>query len=471
MTLSADVAATLQPGFPGPDVPDWLVRAGGDGLVSVCLYGDNVAGPDGLAGVCATLHERMPGVLLAVDEEGGDVTRLHYPAGSTSVGNGVLGRLDDPATTRAVAAGIGGELAALGIGLDLAPDVDVNSSPDNPVIGVRSFGDDPVLVARHAAAWVEGLQSTGVAACAKHFPGHGDTAVDSHHGLPRVDVPLEVLHERELAPFRAAVDAGVGAVMTSHIIVSALDPHRPATFSRTVIGVLRDELGFSGVLMSDALDMAGASAETGIPEAAVRALVAGVDLLCLGSQTLPETYAAVHAAVLDAVRSGRLPEHRVVEAAVRVRALAAATSERMPRHGIRADLAASPTLSVENVVRAFRVGDAARVWLSTPGPMAVVQVESTANLAVGGVAWGPAALGATVAEAEVPAGARVAVVGRAIGVGHPASAVVERLRAAGHDVVLVECGWPRGGADIETFGGSPAVARPLLALLRGEVST
>ena len=103
--------------------------------------------------------------------------------------------------------------------------------------------------------------------------------------------------------------------MTSHIIVSALDPHRPATFSRTVIGVLREELGFGGVIVSDALDMAGASAETGIPEAAVRALVAGVDLLCLGSQTLPETYAAVHAAVLAAVRSGRLPEHRVAEAA------------------------------------------------------------------------------------------------------------------------------------------------------------
>ena len=468
MTLSADVAATLQPGFPGRDVPDWLVRAGTGGLVSVCLYGDNVAGPDGLAGVCATLRERMPGVLLAVDEEGGDVTRLHYPGGSSAVGNAVLGRLDDPATTRTVAAGIGHELAALGIGLDLAPDVDINSSPDNPVIGVRSFGDDPALVARHAVAWVEGLQSTGVAACAKHFPGHGDTTVDSHHGLPRVDVPLELLHERELAPFRAAVTAGVAAVMTSHIIVSVLDPHRPATFSRIVIGVLRDELGFSGVVVSDALDMAGASAETGIPEAAVRALVAGVDLLCLGSQTSPETYSAVHAAVLSAVQSGRLPEQRVVEAAERVRALAASTAARMPRPGSDGDVP-SATLPDSTVGRAFRVSDAARRWLTGTAPLAVVQVDSTANLAVGGVSWGPAALGATVAETEVPAGARVAVVGRAVSAGHPASEVVERLRSAGHEVVLVECGWPRGGADIETFGGSPAVARALLALLRGEV--
>ncbi|HYN65386.1 MAG TPA: glycoside hydrolase family 3 N-terminal domain-containing protein [Ornithinibacter sp.] len=470
MSLPADVAATLQPGFPGTDVPGWLVRAHAEGLVSVCLYGQNVTGPDGLAALCATLHARMPGVLLAVDEEGGDVTRLHYPTGSPAVGNAVLGRLDDPGRTRAVAAGIGHELSELGIGLDLAPDVDVNSSPDNPVIGVRSFGDDPALVARHAAAWVDGLQSTGVAACAKHFPGHGDTVVDSHHGLPRVDVTREVLEERELAPFRAAVRAGVASVMTSHIVVSSIDPHRPATFSRTVIGVLRDELGFDGVVVSDALDMAGASAETGIPEAAVRALVAGVDLLCLGSGTTRETYDAVHATVLAAVRSGRLPEGRVSEAAARVRTLATATAERMPRPGTRTDRAPA-TLTDESVMRAFRLSDAARAWLTGPAPAAVVQVGSTANLAVGDVSWGPAALGATTAEAEVPTGARVAVVGRAVGVGHPAPAVAERLRAAGHDVVLVECGWPRGGADIETFGGSPAVAQALLALLRGEVST
>ncbi len=468
MSLSADVAATLQPGFAGTEVPGWLVRAGAEGLVSVCLYADNVTGPQGLATLCRTLSDRMPGVLLAVDEEGGDVTRLHYPTGSTAVGNAVLGRLDEPETTRAVAAGIGHELVALGIGLDLAPDVDVNSSPDNPVIGVRSFGDDPALVARHSAAWVEGLQSTGVAACAKHFPGHGDTVVDSHHGLPRVDAVLEVLQERELAPFRAAVAAGVASVMTSHIVVSALDPHRPATFSRTVIGVLRDDLVFDGVVVSDALDMAGASADTGIPEAAVRALVAGVDLLCLGSRTSQETYAAVHAAVVAAVLSGRLPEPRVAEAAARVRALATATTQRMPRPGIRTEPTPA-TLADEAVVRAFRVSDAARAWLTGSGSVVVVQVGSTANLAVGDVSWGPAALGAAIAEAEVPTGARVAVVGRAVGAGHPAWAVVERLRAAGHDVVLVECGWPRGGADLETFGGSHAVARAVLALLRGEV--
>jgi beta-N-acetylhexosaminidase len=430
----------------------------------------------------------MPGVLLAVDEEGGDVTRLHYPSGSTSVGNAVLGRLDDEATTRSVAASIGRELTASGIGLDLAPVVDVNSSADNPVIGVRSFGADPVSVSRHGAAWVEGLQSTGVAACAKHFPGHGDTVVDSHHGLPRVGVTLELLRERELEPFRAAVAAGVAAVMTSHVVVEALDPVRPATFSPVVLGVLRDELGFTGAIVSDALDMAGASAESGIPEAAVRALAAGVDLLCLGPRTSAELYAGVHAALVEAVRSGRLPGERVAEAAARVRRLAegaagvrglaeAAAGVPGPAEDTSATRAdATPGgvgaagLPAEVVGRAFRLGNAARAWLAGTGPVVVVQVESAANPAVGDVEWGPAALGEAVAEGDVPSGARVAVVGRALTGLHPARTVVDRLRAAGHAVVLVECGWPRGGADLETFGGSPTVARALLAVLRGAVT-
>ena len=471
MNLTADVAATLQPGFAGTGVPAWLQRAHAAGLVSVCLYGHNVDPHEGLLPVCRELHQRMPGVLLATDEEGGDVTRLHYPGGSTAVGNGVLGRVDDLATTRAAATAIGTELRAIGIRLDLAPSVDVNSTPDNPVIGVRSFGAQADLVARHGVAWVEGLQSTGVAACAKHFPGHGDTVVDSHHGLPRVRASLEALRARELKPFRAVVEAGVATVMTSHIVVEALDAEQPATFSRIVIGVLREDLGFDGVVVSDALDMAGASAETGIPEAAVRALAAGVDLLCLGSATGEERYAAVHAAVVDAVASGRLPQRRVTEAAARVRALA--RRHETPEWTTLPDDVGAPgpeVVAPAVVARGFGVSDAARTWLASPAPLAVVQVDSTANLAVGGVAWGPAALDATMPEDAAPPGAKVAVVGRGIGPEHPAHAVADRLRGDGHEVVLVECGWPRGGADLETYGASPVVAGALLALLRGEVA-
>ncbi len=469
MSLTADVAATLLPGFRGTTVPSWLVGAYADGLVAVCLYGDNASPEGGLAPVCAELHDRLPGVLLAVDEEGGDVTRVHYPLGSPAVGNAVLGRIDDEGLTARSAAMIGAELAGLGIGLDLAPVVDVNSSAENPVIGVRSLGADPSLVARHGSAWVEGLQSRGVAACAKHFPGHGDTVVDSHHGLPRVDAPLEVLRDRELVPFAHAVEAGVACVMTSHVVVAALDDERPATFSPTVTAVLRGELGFTGVLVSDALDMAGASAVTGIPEAAVRALAAGVDLLCLGSVTTDKRYAEVHAAVVEAVRSGRLPHERVAEAASRVRGLARDRTV-TPGSSAASNGPREATLSDVVVARSFATSTAVADFVADPAPLAVVQVASGANLAVGAVSWGPSALGVTTAEGDVVAGSKVAVVGRAVGPAHQAHDVVHRMRAAGHRVVLVECGWPRGGADVETYGGSPAVARPLLALLRGEVA-
>ncbi|MBM6404893.1 hypothetical protein JQN72_11635 [Phycicoccus sp. CSK15P-2] len=466
MSLAEDVTATLQPGFAGTQVPDWLVAARDDGLRSVCLYGHNVGPHGGVEEVCASLRETLPGVLVAADEEGGDVTRVHYPQGSTAVGNAVLGRIDDPAVTRAAAAAIGAELAALGIGLDLAPVLDVNSSPQNPVIGVRSLGADPALVARHGAAWVEGLQGTGVAACAKHFPGHGDTVADSHHDLPSVTAPAEVLRERELAPFRAAVDAGVAAVMTSHIVLTALDPDRPATFSPTVLGLLREDLGFSGVVVSDALDMAGASAETGIPEAAVRALAAGVDLLCLGPDTGGELLERTRSAVLEAVRSGRLPGERVEEAAARVRALALRWRPEPAPH----PAGTGPAVPDAAVAATFATSPAVADFVDDPAPLAVVQVESRANLAVGTVAWGPAALGRTVAEADVAQGAKVAVVGRGLGPDHHAHGTVARLRESGHRVLVVESGWPRGGADVETWGGSPAVAEVLLGMLGGKVS-
>ncbi len=157
-------AGTLMPGFAGTTLPGWVVQAYAGGLRSVCLYGANVVTPAQLATLCTTIREAMPRMVLAVDEEGGDVTRLHYPDGSPEPGNALLGRLDDLDRTARSARRIGRELATLGVGLDLAPVADVNSADDNPVIGVRSFGADPRLVARQVVAWVEGLQSTGVAA-------------------------------------------------------------------------------------------------------------------------------------------------------------------------------------------------------------------------------------------------------------------------------------------------------------------
>ncbi|PWU61351.1 glycoside hydrolase, partial [Micromonospora globispora] len=251
---------TLLAAYPGPVPPDWAVDLLTDGLAGHTLFGTNIHDPAQVAASTEALRAGRPDVIIAIDEEGGDVTRLAHATGSPYPGNAALGAVDDLGLTRQVYAAIGAELAALGITIDLAPTVDVNTADENPVIGTRSFGADPARVAAHSAAAVAGLQSAGVAACAKHFPGHGATVADSHYELPTVDVSPAVLRERDLPPFAAVIDAGVRAIMTAHIRVPPLTGDGPATFSRAVlVDLLRVEYGFTGTVITDALEMKGAA--------------------------------------------------------------------------------------------------------------------------------------------------------------------------------------------------------------------
>ncbi|MEO3873554.1 glycoside hydrolase family 3 N-terminal domain-containing protein [Nonomuraea sp. B12E4] len=307
----------LHPGFDGTSVPDWMRRALGEGLGGVVLFARNAIDER----LVRSLRSERPDTVIAIDEEGGSVTRLEVEAGSSFPGNRALGVVDDVELTRRVGRQIGRMLAGLDITLDYAPSADVNSNPANPVIGVRSFGPDPGLVARHTVAFVHGVQGAGVAACAKHFPGHGDTVTDSHLALPTVHASREVLVERDLPPFRAAVDAGVRAVMSGHLLIPALDPEAPATLSRTAMtGLLRGELGFDGMLVTDAIEMRAVAAMFAPGEIAVRALNAGVDAICLGLTT-EDGLREIRDAIVAAVRAGVLPEERLAEAATRVRAL------------------------------------------------------------------------------------------------------------------------------------------------------
>jgi beta-N-acetylhexosaminidase len=325
--LSAELerlaAGCLLAGFAGPTVPEWLTGWLELGLGGVVLFARNVESPDQVVELTAGLRAERPEVVVAIDEEGGDVTRLEAASGSSYPGSWALGVVDDLALTESVATAIGADLAAAGVNVNLAPVADVNSNPLNPIVGIRSFGSDAELVARHVAAFVTGLQRTGVAACVKHFPGHGDTREDSHLELPTVRRDEETMAAM-LLPFRAGIAAGARAVMTAHIRVAGLDD-APATLSRTVIGdFLRGDLGFTGVVVTDALEMRAVSETVGAAEGAVQALEAGADSLCLGHDLRPEP---VHAAVVDAVRSGRLAEERVQEAATRVTELGASTLE------------------------------------------------------------------------------------------------------------------------------------------------
>jgi beta-N-acetylhexosaminidase len=323
--LAPAAAACLFPGFYGETVPGWLKGLLGQGLGGVVLFSRNIASLEQVSGLTSALRAEQPSLLVATDEEGGDVTRLETASGSSFPGNLALGAVDDPALTRRIGAAIGGELAAVGIDLDLAPVADVLVDPASAIVGVRSFGSDPRVVARQVAAFVEGLQSVGVAACVKHFPGHGETVADSHLELPSSDASLDVLGERALPPFAAAVDAGARSVMTAHIRFDAFGDE-PATWNLAIVELLRTELGFDGVVMTDALEMQGAGGPEQIERSAVRSLAAGADALCLGAELTPEQVEGTHAAIVSAVRDGTLAEERLAEAARRVTELAAWTS-------------------------------------------------------------------------------------------------------------------------------------------------
>lgn len=256
---------------------------------------------------------------LAVDQEGGRVARLKAPVLELPAMR-QLAAHGDLALTQSAAEQLGRELGALGFNLDFAPVMDVDSNPDNPIIGDRSFGRDPRTVMRHGVAFIRGLQSVGVLACAKHYPGHGDTSVDSHLDLPVVEGDAARLAQVELPPFRAASGAGVATMMTAHVVYRGLDAAVPATFSRRICTeILRNEIGFEGVLFSDDLEMGAIAKHGAIEDAAVRAVSAGCDVLLVCSDL--DAQARTHEALVREAERDASFAARCREAAERSRSV------------------------------------------------------------------------------------------------------------------------------------------------------
>ncbi|KMO98744.1 glycoside hydrolase family 3 protein [Streptomyces roseus] len=485
--LTRDALAVLQPGFEGTTAPAWLLRRIGRGLTAVGLFGRNIASPGQLAALTAQLRAERDDVLVAIDEEGGDVTRLEVRGGSSFPGNLALGAVDDTGLTRDVARELGRRLAECGVNLNWAPSADVNSNPDNPVIGVRSFGADTHLAARHTAAYVEGLQAAGVAACTKHFPGHGDTNVDSHHALPRIDADLDTLAARELVPFKAAIGAGTKAVMSAHILVPALDPTRPATLSPQILtGLLRKELGYEGLIVTDGMEMNAIAGTYGIERGSVLAIAAGADAICVGGGLADEaTVLRLQGALVAAVREGALPAERLADAAARVRALASWTRQ--------ARAAAAPGAQQEGSAPGIGLAAARRalVITGTAAPVGdpyVATLAPVANIAVGdetpwgvaaelaalvpGTASGVYAEGATAADVLAAAGERTVVLVVRDAHRHPWMAqAMAALVEARPETVVVEMGVPRaeprGALHIATHGASRVCGRAAAELIAG----
>ncbi|MFC8801666.1 glycoside hydrolase family 3 N-terminal domain-containing protein [Promicromonospora sp. NPDC057138] len=334
------INGVLLPGFEGTLVPAWLADAARAGLAGVVYFARNTPDVATTAELSAALHAISPDLVIAVDEEGGDVSRLEAVHGSSLPGAAALGAYPGGGNVSLDAGrALGRLLAATGVDLLLGPVLDVVSEPDNPVIGVRAFGTTPDDVTRHGIAFARGVRSAGVGVCGKHFPGHGATTVDSHIGLPVVDEPLDVVRARDLAPFARALSpegadtrgqSRLDAVMTAHVVYPAIGP-APASIEPAATRLLR-ELGHDGPIITDALDMGALRQLTGsVGEAAVRAVEAGADLLCLGLD--PALYPEARDALSRAVASGRLTVERLEESVARTRALAAAVRDRRAAAG------------------------------------------------------------------------------------------------------------------------------------------
>ncbi|MEV1065672.1 glycoside hydrolase family 3 N-terminal domain-containing protein [Streptomyces sp. NPDC050263] len=310
----------LVAGFDGTTtVPDPLKRLIDRGLGGVILFTRNIRDADQVRELTGTLRALRPDLLIAIDNEGGGIGHLVAADAPEAPGSWALGVADDPALTAACADALAGHLLSLGVTASYAPVADVQSRPENPIVRTRAFGADPELVSRHLRAWIAATEARGVASCAKHFPGHGGTVTDSHHELAVDPRPYDRL---DLAPFRAAVEAGVPMLMSAHVVFPALDPDRPATLSPRILSeLLRGELGFDGVLVSDALEMKAIADRYGEAAGARLALAAGADQVIVAVPDLEVTLAC-RDAVLDALRSGELAPERVTEAAARVRRLA-----------------------------------------------------------------------------------------------------------------------------------------------------
>jgi beta-N-acetylhexosaminidase len=316
-----DIGQLLIGSLPGTTIPaEMRTLAREFGLGGVIFFSRNEEDPEQVSELSydvQSLAGELP-LWVSVDQEGGRVARLKAPFTEWPP-MATVGRSGDVALARRFAAALAAELRAVGITLDYTPVLDIRTNPKNPVIGDRAFAETADEVARFGVAVIEALQAAGVAACGKHFPGHGDTSADSHVELPLVEHPPDRIRRVECVPFAAAIRAQVAFIMTAHVLVPSMDEEAPATLSpRIVQALLRDEMGYDGVILSDDLEMKAIARTHAVPDAAVGAIAAGCDavLVCSGDV---ELQAAALEALVYAVEDGRIPYKRLEDSLTRLR--------------------------------------------------------------------------------------------------------------------------------------------------------
>jgi len=455
------ILSTFSPGFGGAVVPEWIKPWLENGLGSVTLFASNTPNFEAAAHLIKELRSYNPDVIITIDEEGGDVTRLFVREGSRYPTPALLGQCDDEGLTYSSYNSMGTTLRELGVDITYAPVADVVAFENNPIVGVRSFGMSTELVARHVGQAVKGLQDAGVGAFVKHFPGHGAVLEDSHHDLPHIKMGLAEYEKQHIFPFKQAINSGVAGVMIGHLIVEALDKKLPASLSSKVIrDYLRGVLNFDGLVVSDALDMGAIGGPTKIHESALMALTAGADLLCFSgmgdqSQLVLSSFDWIKSA-LDSgsfsIESLEKSEQRIVNW----------------RQGNQVKIQNSSSVDFKKLIQGFEVSGSVEL---EPGVINLVEIGTKPTIAAGDVSWGMhrelRAVGIAcdihASDAETLSTKKLVVAFRDAYRDAPLLATLNRLYDRYPEAIFIDMGWPtREFAPknlIRAFGSSAVISQ------------
>jgi beta-N-acetylhexosaminidase len=463
------ILKTFSPGFGGPSIPEWLKPWLENGLGSVTLFASNTPNFETAHNLIADLRSYNPEILIAIDEEGGDVTRLFVREGSKYPTPALLGQCDDEDLTYRSYNSMGAVLRNLGIDISYAPVADVVAVEDNPIVGVRSFGMNTDVVSRHVKQAVRGLQDAGVSACIKHFPGHGAVIEDSHHDLPFIKMALNDYESAHIAPFKDAIEAGADAIMIGHLVAEAIDPHHPASLSSKAIrDYLRNKLKFEGLVVTDALDMGAIGGPSKIHESALNALLAGADLLCFSgmgdqSQFVLSSFDWIKAAV----ENDDLPLEYLDNS------LKIATQLREKRINKSAPTA---VIDFSELIKGFEISGVVDLPV---GPVNLVEIGTKPTIAAGDVSWGMhrelRAVGISceihASDAESLSSKKLVVAFRDAYRDEPLLATLNRLYERFPDAIFLDMGWPTREFSpqnlIRTFGSSAVISMAAARRIRG----
>lgn len=463
------ILSTFSPGFGGAVVPEWIKPWLENGLGSVTLFASNTPNFETASNLISEIRSYNPDVLIAIDEEGGDVTRLFVREGSRYPTPTLLGQCDDEDLTFRSYSSMGAILKSLGVDITYAPVADVVAYENNPIVGVRSFGMSSDVVNRHVLRAVQGLQSSGVSACVKHFPGHGAVLEDSHHDLPRIKLSKNDYERIHIEPFKNAIASGVSAVMIGHLIAECLDPNLPASLSSKILrDYLRSELGFKGLIVTDALDMGAIGGPSKIHESALNALTAGADLLCFSgmgdqSQFVVNSFDWIQ----SALNRGEISEDSFIESSQRIGEIRVKNLK---------SIKVEQNIDYKELISGFEVlGD---VELSSSA-INLVEIGTKPTIAAGDVSWGIhrelRSVGITceihASDAENLASKKLVVAFRDAYRDGPLLATLNRLNQRFPDAIFIDMGWPTREFEprnlIRAYGSSAIVSQAVAARIKG----